>query len=265
MLKLAANLDWLYTELPFLDRFAAAARDGFSAVEILFPYAHGLSAIRDCLLAQRLQLVLLNAPPGDWAAGERGLACLPGREADFRAAIEQAIALASALACPRIHVMAGLLPAGAERADVQPLYISNLRWAAEHAAAAGLALSIEPINGRDMPGYFLNRQDHALEIIDAVGAPNLGLQMDWYHCQIVEGDLSHKLRRAAAAGRLAHVQVAAVPDRGEPDQGELRVEHLLALLDELGYQGHIGCEYKPRAGTSAGLGWARRYLKPAAA
>lgn len=265
MVKLAANLDWLYTELPFLERVAAAAHDGFAAVEILFPYVHGLEAIRAQLQAQRLQLVLLNAPPGDWAAGERGLACLPGREADFRAAIEQAIAWASALACPRVHVMAGLLPAGAERADLQPLYIANLRWAAERAAAAGLALSIEPINGRDMPGYFLNRQDHALEIIEAVGAPNLGLQMDCYHCQIVEGDLSHKLRRAVAAGSLVHVQVAAVPDRGEPDQGELRIDYLLTLLDELGYPGHVGCEYKPRAGTSAGLAWARRYLQPAAA
>lgn len=265
MLKLAANLDWLYTELPFLDRFAAAARDGFSAIEILFPYVHGLDPIRAQLQAQGLQLVLLNAPPGDWAVGERGLACLPGREADFRATIEQAIAWAKALACPRIHVMAGLLPAGTERAELQPRYVANLRWAAGRAAADGLALSIEPINGRDMPGYFLNRQDHALEIIDAVGAPNLGLQMDWYHCQIVEGDLSHKLRRAIATGRLAHVQVAAVPDRGEPDQGELRIDYLLDLLDSLGYGGFVGCEYKPRAGTSAGLGWASRYLKPAGA
>lgn len=262
MLKLAANLDWLYTELPFLDRFAAAARDGFGAVEILFPFAHARDALHAQLRAHGLQLALLNAPPGDWAAGERGLACLPGREAEFRTAIELALAWATALACPRVHVMAGLLPAGAERADVQPLYIANLRWAAAQAAAAGLALSIEPINGRDMPGYFLNHQDHALEIIETVGAPNLGLQMDWYHAQIVEGDLSRKLRQAFAAGRLAHVQLAGVPDRGEPDRGELRVEHLLAELQALGYQGFVGCEYKPRAGTSAGLGWARAYLKP---
>ncbi len=269
MPRLAANLDWLYTELPFDERPAAAAADGFRAVECLFPYGQDGATLAARLQALGLQLVLINAPPGDWTAGERGLACLPGREAEFRAGLSQALDYAGCFAAqplgpPRIHVMAGLLGAGTERAAVQPLLLENLRWAAAAAAARGLRLTIEPINGRDMPGYFLNRQDHALEIIAAVGAPNLGLQLDLYHCQIVEGDVATKLRRAWEAGVLAHVQLAGVPLRQEPDAGELRVDYLLALLDELGYAGHVGCEYRPRAATSAGLrAWATPWLRPA--
>ena len=264
MVKLAANLDWLYTELPPAQRFAAAARDGFKAVELLFPFVHSLDALRTLLREQGLKLALFNAPPGDWAAGDRGLACLPERRDEFRAGIAQALRWAQALGKPLVHVMAGLIPAGRDAAELRACYVDNLRWAAQQAAAEDLHLTIEPINGRDMPGYFLTHQEQALQIIDEVGAPNLGLQMDLYHCQIVEGNLSTRLKRSFAAGRLAHVQVAAVPDRGEPDQGELRVEYLLALLDELGYAGFVGCEYRPRAGTSAGLGWAQPWLSPAA-
>lgn len=264
MPRLAANLSLLYPERGFLDRFAAAAADGFTAVEMLFPYEHEPSVVVALLAEHDLTPVLINAPPGDFAAGERGFACISGREADFEASIGRALAYARVIGCPRIHVMSGLAPAGADRAALDALWVANLRRAASQAADAGLRLTVEPINGRDMPGYFLQRQDQALALIDAVGAPNLGLQMDWYHCQVVEGDVATKLRRAMALGRLEHVQLAGVPERQEPDRGELRVEYLLELLDELGYAGHVGCEYRPRdggtGGTSAGLAWARRWL-----
>jgi hydroxypyruvate isomerase len=247
--RFAANLSWLYTELPFLDRFEAAARDGFSAVECMFPYEHDSARLKQRLDAQGLRMVLINAPAGDWAAGERGLASLPGREAEFRAGIEEAIRYARALACPRVHVVAGL----GQDAD---LYCKNLRWATRQAA--DIEFCIEPINTRDMPGFFLTHQQQALDLIDAVGAPNLKLQFDAYHCQITEGDVSLRLRRAHERGVLGHVQVAGVPARQEPGQGELRVEHLMDLLDEIGYAGHVGLEYRPRAGTSEGLRWLRR-------
>lgn len=265
MPRFAANLSLLYTEQPFLDRFAAAAADGFQAVEYLFPYEHPAELLAHLLREHGLRQVLFNAPPGDWAAGERGLLCRPEREADFRASVELALAYAEALGRPRVHLMSGLLPAGSSREQLKGLTVERLAWASERAAAAGITLLLEPINGRDMPGYFLNRQDHALELIAAVAAPNLQLQMDWYHCQIVEGDVATKLRRAMALGVLGHVQLAGVPARQEPDDGELRAEYLLALLDELGYDGWVGCEYRPRAGTSAGLGWLRRWMPAPAA
>jgi len=263
MPQFAANLSFLYQELPFMARFAAAARDGFRAVEYLFPYEYRPADIVAQLAEHGLQQVLFNAPPGDWAAGERGLACLAGRQTEFRAGITQALDYAAALGCRRIHVMAGLLPAGQTRDALQAVYLDNLRWAAAAAAPCGVALLIEPINLRDMPGYFLNRQDHAHQILDAVGAPNLQVQMDLYHCQIVEGDVSMKLRHYLPTGRVGHIQIASVPARHEPDEGELNYPHLFALLDELGYQGWVGCEYRPRQGavpgaTSAGLDW----LKP---
>lgn len=260
MPRFAANLSMLYPEHAFLDRFAAAARDGFEGVEFLFPYEHAPAEIAARLREHGLQQVLFNAPPGDWAAGERGLACLPGREDEFRRGIEQTLAYAEALDCPRIHVMAGLVPAGRERAPLQPLYVANLAWAAQRAAACGREITIEPINLRDMPGYFLNRQDHAHEILDAVGAPNLKVQMDLYHCQIVEGDVATKLRRWLPGGRIAHLQIAGVPERHEPDIGELNPRYLFDVIDACGYAGWVGCEYRPRrggepGGTTAGLGW----------
>ncbi|MBN9205646.1 2-oxo-tetronate isomerase [Methylibium petroleiphilum] len=255
MPRFAANLTLLYTELPFLDRAAAAARDGFEAVECQFPYEHSAAEFAARLADSGLPLVLMNAPPGDATANERGLAALPGREADFRRAIDTALTYAGAMRCPRVHVMAGRLPAGAERAALQPTFVENLAWAARQAAGTGIELLIEPINLRDMPGYFLNRQDHAHEIVQLVNAPNLKVQMDLYHCQVVEGDVAMKLRQYLPTGRVGHLQVAGVPERQEPDIGELNAAYLFDVIDELGYPGWVGCEYKPRRETRAGLGW----------
>ncbi|MBX3621391.1 MAG: hydroxypyruvate isomerase family protein [Rhizobacter sp.] len=257
MPRFAANLSLMYAEHSFLDRFAAARRDGFEAVEFLFPYEHAPARLATLLREQGLQQVLFNVSPGDWAAGDRGLACVPGREGDFRNAIVQALDYATALQCPRLHVMAGLVPDGADRGPLQALYLRNLAWAAQQAAGVGVSLLIEPINRRDMPGYFLNRQDHAHAIVAELGAPNVQVQMDLYHCQIVEGDVAMKLRQYLPTGRVGHLQIAGVPERHEPDVGELHYPYLFELIDALGYAGHIGCEYRPRAGTSAGLGWLR--------
>ncbi len=260
MPRFAANLSMMYTEHAFLDRFAAAAADGFAAVEYLFPYAFEPAALTQRLADHGLQQVLFNAPPGDWDAGERGITCLPGREAEFRRGfVEQALPYAQALRCPRVHVMAGLAPAGADRAGLRATYAANLAWAAAQAAPLAIDVLIEPINTRDIPGYLLNRQDDAHALVQQVGAPNLKVQMDLYHCQIVEGDLAVKLRRYLPGGRVGHLQIAGVPERHEPDIGELHHPTLLALIDELGYDGHVGCEYRPHAGTSAGLGWFQPY------
>jgi hydroxypyruvate isomerase len=211
---------------------------------------------------------LFNAPPGDWDGGDRGLACLPGREAEFRAGIVQALRYAEALACPRIHVMAGLVPPGQERAALRPSYVANLRWAARQAAAQGVQLLVEPINSRDIPGFFLNRQDHAHELLAEIGAANVQVQMDLYHCQVVEGDLAMKIRQYLPTGRVGHFQIAGVPQRHEPDLGELNYGYLFAVIDEVaaacGWQGWVGCEYRPArgaqaGGTSAGLEWLRRW------
>ncbi len=269
MPQFAANLSMLYPELPFLDRFDAAAKDGFKAVEFLFPYAFDKTEVKARLRGNGLQQVLFNMPPGGtdgpssvqaWDGGTRGTACLPGREAEFRAGVAMAIDWAQALDCPRIHAMAGLIPEGLERDAVQPTYIANLRWAAAEAAKAGLKLLIEPINTRDIPRFFLNRQDHAHEIIEEVGAPNLQVQMDLYHCQIVEGDVAMKIRKYLPTGRVGHFQLAGVPMRHEPDLGELNYPYLFSVIDELKFDGWIGCEYRPSrgavaGGTSAGLGW----------
>ncbi|MEX8498532.1 2-oxo-tetronate isomerase [Leptothrix ochracea] len=262
MPKFAANLTMMYGEHPFLDRFKAAARDGFKAVEVLFPYDHAPAEIAARLREHALQLVLFNVRPGDWAAGERGLAALPGREAEFAAALDEALRYAQALACPRLHVMAGLVPKGADahlRAQMHQTYVANLRHAVGLAAAQGVALTVEPINPRDMPGYFLTHQAQAHAIVSEVVGDNdrstLGVQMDLYHCQIVEGDLMRRLERYHHG--VTHIQIAGVPDRHEPDVGEVRFEPLFAQLDALGYSGYIGCEYRPKGATSAGLAWLR--------
>ncbi len=260
MPRFAANLSMMYTELAFLDRFEAAARDGFTAVEYLFPYEHPPAELVARLTGNGLRQALFNGPPGDWAADERGLACVPGAEARFRQGfVEQALPYAAALGCPRVHVMAGRMPHGLTQADCQATYVANVAWAAEQAARAGVDVLIEPINLRDMPRFFLNRQDQAHGIVQTIGAPNLKVQMDLYHCQIVEGDLAMKLRQYLPGGRVGHIQVAGVPERHEPDVGELNHPYLFALIDELGWDGTIGCEYRPRAGTSAGLGWFAPY------
>ncbi len=257
MPRFAANLSMMYTEVPFLDRFEAAARDGFTAVEYLFPYEHAPADIARRLNDHGLTQALFNLPPGDWAAGERGMACHPGREAEFAAALEQALPYIEATGCRRVHAMAGLIPAGSDAAARHAAYVANLRHAAARLAPQGVMLLIEPINTRDMPGYHLNLQQHAHDVLAEVGAPNLKVQMDLYHCQIMEGDLSMRLRRHFAG--VGHIQIAGVPDRHEPDGGEVNFPPLFDLLDELGFDGFVGCEYRPRAGTSEGLGWLHQY------
>ncbi len=277
MPKFAANLSMMYPELPFLERFEAAAKDGFQAVEFLFPYSFDRQELAARLKGNGLQQVLFNAPPGGtdaasiaaaWdKAGDRGTAAVPGREAEFRAGVLLALDYAEALGCPRIHLMAGLLAAGQEREDLRPTYAANLRWAAAEAAKRGRDVLIEPINTRDVPGFFLNRQDHAHEILAEVGASNLKVQMDLYHCQIVEGDVAMKIRKYLPTGAVGHFQIAGVPERHEPDVGEMNYPYLFAVIDEVarasGWEGWIGCEYRPRqggqpGGTSAGLGWLPR-------
>jgi hydroxypyruvate isomerase len=264
MPRFAANLTLLYNELPFLDRFAAAAEDGFQGVECLFPYEHPAAELATRLRGEGLQQVLFNAPPGDWAAGERGIACLPGREAEFRGGFLHALEYAQLLDCPRLHVLAGIAPADRPRAEVQATYEANLAWAAQQAAAAGRQVLIEPINPRDFPGYLLNRQDEAHRIVQTLGAPNLKVQFDLYHAQIVEGDLACRIRRDLPTGRVAHFQIAGVPQRHEPDLGEVHYPYLFDVIDEVaaacGWQGWVGCEYRPArgpvpGGTRAGLGW----------
>ncbi|MQM38614.1 2-oxo-tetronate isomerase [wastewater metagenome] len=255
MVRLAANLSMMFREQPFLDRFEAAAQAGFSGIEYLFPYDHAAADIRRCLEAFGLQQVLFNLPAGDWEKGERGLAGIPGREADFRAALMTALDYAQALGCPRLHVMAGVIPEGADEAECVRVYERNLGLAARLAEKAGCEVLIEPINTRDMPGYLLNTQAMAQEVISRVGAGNLRLQFDIYHCQIMEGDLTRTLERVWPL--LSHVQIAGVPDRHEPDGGEVSYRWLLNHLAALGYDGWVGCEYVPRGDTTAGLSWAR--------
>ena len=255
MLKFAANLSMMYTEHAFLDRYAAAAADGYAGVECMFPYEAPAAFVRERMDAAGVTQVLFNAPPGVAARGDRGLAAQPGRQAEFQAGIEQALAYATALACPNVHVMAGLVAPGASREAMLDCYRENLDWAARQARSAGVTLLIEPINTRDIPGYFLNRQDEAHAVAQAVNAPNLKVQMDLYHCQIVEGDVSMKLRQYLPTGRVGHLQIAGVPLRQEPDCGELDYGWIFEVLRELQYGGWIGCEYRPAAGTSAGLRW----------
>jgi hydroxypyruvate isomerase len=258
MPRFAANLSMMYVEHPFLERFAAAAADGFAAVEYLFPYEWPAATLAAKLKESGLQQVLFNAPPGDFAGGERGIASLPGREDEFRSGVARALDYAAALGCPRVHLMAGLVPTGGTREAQRPTYLKNIEWAATQAENAGVDVLIEPINTRDIPGYFLNRQDEAHAVLAAIGSQRLKVQMDLYHCQIVEGDVAAKLRAYLPTGRVGHLQIAGVPERHEPDVGEVNYPYLFDVVDALGWDGWIGCEYRPAAGTSAGLGWLRR-------
>lgn len=258
MPKFAANLTMMYNEYPFLDRFQAARKDGFAGVEILFPYEASAQEIRKRLDDNSLTLALFNAPPGNWEAGEKGMAAIPGREEEFKASLARALEYAAVLGNRSLHVMAGLLPQGADRARYRETYVRNLVHAAREALSLGITVVIEPINTRDIPGYFLNRQDEAHAVCTAVGAANIKVQMDFYHCQIVEGDLTRTFERTCAG--VGHVQIAGVPDRHEPDTGEVNYAHIFDLLDRKGYEGWVGCEYRPRAGTSAGLGWLKPYI-----
>ena len=253
MPRFAANLSMMFTEVPFPQRFAAAGKAGFKAVEFLFPYDHPAADVARWMREAGVVNALFNMPPGDFAAGERGIASLPGREAEFRAGVAKALEYAAALGTPTIHAMAGLLPAGADRARHRAVYLENLRYAAAELAKAGLAMVIEPINTRDIPGYFINTQAEGHAIREEIGAPNLKVQMDFYHAQIVEGDVTMTFRKYF--DHIGHVQIASVPGRHEPDEGELDYRHVFRLLDECGYQGWVGCEYRPRGKTEDGLGW----------
>ena len=253
MPKFAANLTMMFNEVPFPERFARAAKAGFRAVEFLFPYDHRPADVAGWLKDNKLENALFNMPPGNWAAAERGLASLPGRQDEFRAGVAKALEYAQAMGTPCIHAMAGLLPAGADTAQHRAVYVENLRYAARELQKHSRLLVIEPINTRDIPGFFLNRQDQAHAVREEVGAPNLKIQMDLYHAQIVEGDVTVKFKKYAP--HVGHIQIASVPDRHEPDEGELNYAHLFKVIDDAGYDGWIGCEYRPRGVTEDGLGW----------
>ncbi|WP_207540163.1 2-oxo-tetronate isomerase [Sabulicella rubraurantiaca] len=257
MPKFAANLSMMFNELPFLDRFAAARAAGFEAVEFLFPYEHPAEEIAARLKGNGLQNVLFNAPPGDWNAGERGMACLPERRAEFRDGIKRALDYATALGCPRLHVMAGLTPAGASRDTLLATYAANLDFAAEECAKASVKPVIEPINHRDIPGFFLNTTAEAVSVIEALGPERVGLQFDLYHCQITEGDVTRRAQELLPF--IAHMQVADTPGRNEPGTGEVRWDFVFDAIDSMGYRGWIGCEYRPKGETLAGLGWMQKY------
>lgn len=257
MIRLAANLSTMFTELPFLERFAAAKAAGFAAVECQFPYEVAPEAIAGQLDACGLRWVLFNAPPG--VAGERGIASLPGRERDFDAGIELAVRYARAGSVGRVHVMAGLLPAGADRARHLQVYVQNLARAADRFAQEGIQVMVEPINSRiDVPGYLLDGTALALECIGRAGRANIQLQYDVYHMHIMEGDVLPAIARLLPT--IGHIQIADHPGRHEPGSGEIDFGRILPGIDALGYQGHIGCEYLPARGTAQGLGWSHRWL-----
>ena len=257
MPKFAANLSMLFPELPFLDRFEAAAKAGFKAVEFLFPYEHEARDIRERLDRFGLRQALFNLPPGDWAKGERGVAIFPDRIDEFADGMNKALDYARALGCPQVHAMAGIVPKELLHAEAVRTYVANLRSAAAKAKTMGIRLLIEPLNSRDMPGYLLATAEQARQMIEQVGSDNLFLQMDLYHAQIMGGDLAERTR--AHWPLIRHIQIAGVPGRHEPDVGEINYPYLFDLLDGLGYDGWIGCEYRPRGDTRASLGWARRY------
>jgi len=253
MPKFAANLTMLFTEHAFLDRFAAAAEAGFTGVEYLFPYAWSQQELVARLRDHGLQQVLHNLPAGDWDGGERGIACLPGRVDEFRAGVERAIEYATALSCPRLNCLAGIRPAELSEEQAHDTLVANLSWAAERLREANISLVIEAINTIDIPGFFLTNTAQALAIADEVGSPNLALQYDIYHMQIMEGDLARTMERHLA--RIGHIQLADNPGRHEPGTGEINYPFLFGHLDRIGYSGWVGCEYKPLAGTREGLGW----------
>ena len=258
MPKFSANLSFLYQDLPFLDRFAAAAKDGFGALEYLGPYAEPKEKVADALKASGLRQALFNVPSGDWAGGERGIACLPDRVQEFRDGVALALDYARTLDCSRLNVISGLVPEGANLDILESTLVENLKHAARRCADEGIRLLIEPINLRDIPGFFLSTTDHAERILEKVGSDNLYIQYDFYHMQIMQGDLIPTFARLK--DRIAHVQIADNPGRSEPGTGEINYGFILAELDRLGYDGWVGCEYRPKAGTSEGLGWMKPYL-----
>ena len=265
MPRFAANLSMLFTEVPLLERFERAARAGFSTVELQFPYEAPAAAIRERLEANRLKMVLHNLPAGDWAAGDRGTACNPARIAEFRAGVPLAIEYATLLGVPQLNCLSGKAPEGVDAATIRRTFVDNLRFAANALKDAGLKLLIEPINNFDVPGFWLNRTDLAVSVLDEVGVDNAYVQYDIYHAQRYEGELAATMTKYV--NRIGHIQVADNPGRHEPGTGEINYPFLFAHLDRIGYQGYVGAEYKPAGSTEAGLGWlehARRQLKATA-
>jgi len=256
MPRFAANLSMLFTEAPFLDRFELAANAGFKAVEFLFPYAWPAQEIRSRLDANGLTLVLHNLPAGDWDAGERGIACHPDRVAEFRNGVGRAIQYAQALGVRQLNCLAGKAPAGVGNGALRKTLVDNLRFTAAQLDEVGLKLLIEPINTFDIPGFYLNRTAQAVEILQDVGAANAFIQYDIYHAQRMEGELAATIERCLPL--IGHVQVADNPGRNEPGTGEINYAYLLGMLDSIGYEGWVGCEYKPAGNTAAGLGWRQR-------
>ncbi len=253
MPKFAANLSMMFNEHDFPNRFSAAAKAGFDAVEFLFPYDYAPAEVGKWHKENHLKNVLFNLPPGDWAAGERGIAALRGREAEFRAGVTKAIEYALELGTPQLHMMAGLVPEGSDMALHRKTYLENMKFAAQALAKHNLNLLLEPINTRDMPGYFLNTQAQAHELRIESGESNVKVQMDFYHAQIMEGDLAETFKKYFKD--IGHTQIASVPKRNEPDDGEVNYPYLYQLLDEMGYQGYVGCEYRPKGKTEDGLAW----------
>jgi hydroxypyruvate isomerase len=258
MPKLAANLTMLWNELDFLDRFGAAAKAGFTAVEYLFPYPYEKQRLVDHLGQNKLTQVLHNLPAGDWANGDRGVACQPDRRGEFRAGVGLAIEYAKALSCPQLNCLVGIAPANASEDALNATLVDNLKFAAAELGKQQIKLLVEPINTRDIRGFYLCRTQQALDIFEEVDSPNLYLQYDIYHMQIMEGDLGTTIK--SNLSRIAHVQIADNPGRNEPGSGEIHHPFLFDLLDKEGYTGYVGCEYKPKGRTDEGLGWARPYL-----
>ena len=257
MPKFCANLTMLWNELDFTDRFAAAARAGFKGVEYLFPYDHDKNRLAEQLRQHRLTQVLHNLPAGNWAQGERGIACHPRRVAEFQDGVGKAIEYAQALGCNQVNCLAGIRPSQVDPGLARETYIRNLQFAAPLLHDAGIKLLIEPVNTRDIPGFFLNNSKQAFDIIKAVGSDNLFLQYDIYHAQVMEGDLARTIEANLAL--IPHMQLADNPGRNEPGTGEINYPFLFQHIDRIGYGGWIGCEYKPKTTTDAGLGWVRPY------
>lgn len=259
MTRLAANLTMMFTDLPFLDRFAAAAEAGFEAVEFVSPYAEPSEAVADAARRHGLFVVLFNMPPGDWAAGERGFAADPARVDEFAQSVDLALGYARATGCRTLHLMAGKIPDDADRAQWTDTLVANTRLAADRVAGDGVTLVLEPINTRiDVPGYFYDRTDTVLDVIDAVGRNNVRLLYDVYHMQIMEGDVARTIERLLP--RIGHIQIADNPGRHEPGTGELNFPWLFGRIAALNYDGWIGCEYAPAGDTHQGLQWAAPYL-----
>jgi hydroxypyruvate isomerase len=253
----AANLTMLFNEVPFLERFALAKTGGFKAVEFLFPYEFDVQEIKSAVDNNALKLVLHNLPAGDWNAGERGIACLPDRVAEFRSGVSNAIEYATILEVPQLNCLAGKTPEGSDPKVLLNTFVANLQYAARELKKVGLKLLIEPINTFDIPGFYLSKTEQGIAILDAVGADNAFLQYDIYHAQRMEGELGSTIQKHLS--RIAHIQLADNPGRNEPGTGEINYEYLFGLLDRLGYDGYIGCEYKPLKSTEAGLGWMSQY------